>query len=282
MSHRSEKVLKAFLSRCPATLRSSLERFLSDQERNHLEKVPFFDEGSFDVTYAQAGTLDSIHWSWIVPVLESYPLREQRLYIAALNEPAASRIGAFLDLDRSEKLTEIARPYLREELFRAILGENQELLPPAFLPTSRLNALLDFSKKNLTRLIDLLALYDLSVEFRQIVETKILKKIYSFLTDEQKEILKQIPVSSEGSPFGKLGLDRWDETYETLHSLLHRRGLTRLGSALYGQEPDFIWMISRKLDIGRGNVLLKLCRKESSADIAPLMQKQLEELMDKL
>lgn len=282
MNHRSGKVLKALLSRCPELLRKALERFLPDHERQFLHELPFYDEETPDSSYHEAGTLESIHWSWIAPVLQPYSLREQRLYLSALTPATADRISSFLDIPVArDELTKPAKTYLRQVLMKEIAGAHLQILPPEFLPSSKLNKLLLLNKKDLIRIIDFLSLYDLSIEFRQIVETKILKKIYSFLTDEQKAFLQQITTASEANPFGKLGLDRWDGTAETLRMLLHKRGLTRLSAALQTQDPDLVWTLCHKLDSGRGGALFKLCTKEATVDTAENARRQLEELMEK-
>ena len=66
----------------------------------------------------------------------------------------------------------------------------------------------------------------------------------------------------------------WDG--ESLRTLLHRRGLMRLGAGLFGQDPDLIWTLCHQLDIGRGGAVMKLCTKEAASEIA---RRQIEELM---
>lgn len=283
MDYRNEQVLKALLSRCPLEERQALERFLPDHERLLLSELPSFDETPVNEDFFNQGTLESVHWSWLVPVLQHCSAREQRLYLSALNPQTAERLAVSLDLAQArEELTDSARSFLKEHLLKILAGPDSEQLPSEYLPTSTLNRLLLLSKKQLIQLIDFLALHDLSIEFRQIVETKILKKIYSFLSEEQKTILQQITSPPEANPFGRLWLDRWDGAAETLRTLLHRRGLIRLGSALTGQNPDLIWLICHKLDIGRGSALAKMCTKESVQGVSETSKRQVEELMDQL
>ncbi len=282
MTLRSEKVLKSLLSKCPEEQRKSLERFLPENERLLLEELPDFDATTSDLRFVEKGTLDEIHWSWLQPLLEGFSTREQQMYLAALNDQTAISIAAALGIERgNEMLSTIGRNFLRQTLLELLIKDEAQILPPDYLPASKLNRLLLLSKKDLIRLIDFLALYDLSIEFRQIVETKILKKIYSFLSEEQKALLQQITVPSESNPFGRLGLDRWDESAEMLRNILHRRGLTRLGSALSGQEEDLVWTLCHHLDIGRGGALFKLCAKEMMPGITENALHQVEELMDK-
>ncbi len=276
---RSEMVLKAFLSRCPPEKRSQLERFLSQQERDALERLPSFDESITPEGFSNSSWLERVHWSWFLPTLKTFSPREQGLFLSALSPLVAEQLGAALELSEPrEKITEIARAYFRHQLLSSLVGPHERLLPIDYLPPSKLNRLLGFTKKELTQLIDRLALFDLAAELRHIVDTKLLKKLHGFLSEETKAALKALPPQKEFSPLPRLGLDHWDGQEETLRTLLHRRGLTRLGLALSGQDPDLIWALCHQLDIGRGGHLFKLCAKEPVPELSSLMQQQIEEL----
>ncbi|MDE3046488.1 MAG: hypothetical protein KGJ02_07580 [Verrucomicrobiota bacterium] len=273
---RSEIVLKAFLNRCPPKKRKALERFLPPEEREHLARLPEISAPASAADFSQEEILEGVHWSWFIPTLKSYSEREQRLFLAALSPGVAEQLGQTLSLGGTlEKVSSCARDYLRGQLLHSLAGHR--LLPIDFLPPSPLNRLLSLSKKKLMQLIDRLSLYDLAAEMRQIVETKILKKIYSFLSEEQRKALKQLPPPKEAHSIPRLGLDRWDGEEESLRVLLHRRGLTRLGLVLSGQDPDLIWMICHRLDIGRGGSLFKLCAQETTPAMTEMVLKQIEE-----
>ena len=165
-------------------------------------------------------------------------------------------------------------------LLDSLVGPHDRLLPVDYLPPSPLNKHSEPSKAQLINLIDLLAMHDLAVEIRQIVETKILKKIYSFLSEEQRRFLKLTAARHEVSPPPKIGLDRWDGNEESLRHLLHKKGLARLGSALSGQDPSLAWYVCHLLDIGRGSALFKLCEREGSASAVDTAVRQVEELLE--
>lgn len=273
----SEKVLKAYLSRLPIEEREALERFLPEDERLFLHDLPSYEyEGE---TNASQNILETVHWSWFLPTLKTFSLPEQRLFLSVLSQHAAQSLANALSITfgKPEEITEIARTYLRKQLMVSLDGAN--VVPTEFLPASPLNRLLHLSKKDLIHLIDLLSLYDLSSEFRQIIETKILKKIYSLLTEEQKNVLKQISATHDKNHLGPMALDRWDETEEALHAMMHRRGLMRLGCALAGEDCDLIWTLCHQLDIGRGGALFKLSAKEMSSDVAKRQVIEMMELM---
>lgn len=271
-------VLKALLSRRPPEERQALERFLPESERLFLSDLPTFSEEVTVERFSNGGTLERVHWSWFLPTLKTYAPRDQRLFLSALDVHAAEQLSNALSQKGSfEEITQTARSYLREQLLHSLVGTHERILPSEFLPASPLNRLLELSKKELMRLIDFLALYDLCTEVRQIVETKILKKIYSFLTEEQRSALKQISTRKETYPFVRLGLERWDGMEESLRILLHKRGLARLAVALSGQDSDLIWTICHHLDIGRGGTLFKLCAKEPVPEISNAAIHQVEE-----
>lgn len=273
-------VLKAFLSRCPPEKSRALERFLPEGERILLEKLPSFAQEVAPEAFANGGMLENVHWSWFLPTLETYPTAEQKLFLSSLSPYAAKNLAKALKISFSvQEISEAARSFLRQILIHSLTGPEDRLLPVNYLPPSPLTPLLKLSKKELIRLIDSLSIYDLAAELRQIVETKILKKIYSFLSEEERKFLKAATAHKEHFVLARMGLERWDGTEESFRTLLHRRGLARLGAALSGQDPDFIWYICHQLDIGRGNALFKLCAKEATHGVSDAIIRQIVEIL---
>lgn len=272
-------VLKAFLSRVEPQKKRELERFLSREEQEEIESLPYFSEEVQLDRFSNGNILEKVHWSWFLPTLKAYSETEQKLFLSALNPYAAKNLAKTLTLSlNGTELSEAGRSFLRKLLFDSLLGPRDCLLPIDYLPSSPLNRLLNRTKKELTHVIDLLSLYDLAVELRQIVETKILKKIYSLLTEEERKFLKNALNHKDPFVLGKLGMERWDGSEESLRTLLHKRGLVRLGAALSGQNSDLIWYICHQLDIGRGAALHKLCAKEPIHGVTEAIIRQIEEL----
>ncbi len=271
-------MLKVALGRCELEKREALERFLPEEERKFLESIPPF-EGDLHGGDLE-DLLDKVHWSWFLPTLKLYPQAEQKLFLKALGPYAEKNLLKALTLSaNNSEITEIGKSFLRQVLLDSLVGPKAELLPISCLPKSPLSHLLKMTKKELTHLIDQLALYDVAIELRQIVETKILKKLYSLLTSEEKKRLKELGSHKEPFSLGKLGIERWDGSEELLRTLLHKRGLMRFGAALSGQDPDFIWHICHQLDIGRGAQLHKLCKNEAIHGVTDVIIKQVEELL---
>ena len=253
---------------------------LPEAEQIRLRDLP---EPVFEETAVAGGMLEHVHWSWLLPALKTYPAKEQKLFLSSLAPLAAQALSQALDLpDYEQTVSEIARSFFTQHLLHSLLGPKDRILPIEYLPASSLKPLLALSKKDLTRLIEFLSLYDLAHELRQIVETKILKKIYSFLSEEERKFLKA-KMAQQKEPFSlpRFGLDRWDGTEESFRHLLHRKGLSRFAIALSGQNPDFVWYVCHQLDIGRGNTLFKLCAKEAVPNISEAIIRQIEELLAK-
>lgn len=274
----SEMVLKAFLCYSPSEKRDRLESFLPQGLKKKLSAIPCFPK---EKELERGISLEQIHWSWFIPTLKTYSSREQRLFLSALSPNIAENLSKELGLPSppKEELREIGAHFLRQTLLSHLIGHQSRIIPPDYLPTSPLKPLLRLSKKKLIQLIDFLSLYDLAAELRQIVETKILKKIYSLLSEEQKRFLKVAMAHKEPYPLPRLKLDKWDGSEDSLHLLLHKRGLARLGAALSTQDPDFAWYICHQLDIGRGNTLFKLSSTETNADLSEGIVRQIEEIL---
>lgn len=260
--------------KAPADRQSKLVSYLPDEERTALESivskeinVKEFDSGHL---------LDKVHWSWFLPTLKMYPDAEQQNFLAVLPHFASKNLATMCRITlEPQSITHIGKKYLRQVLLDSLLGEKDRLLPIDFLPENRL---LKYSKKELIRLIDLLGIHDLAQDLRQIVETKILKKIYSFLTMEEKKLLKDVTGRQEYhiAPFG---LDKWDGTEEPFRHMLHKRGLARFAIALSGENPDFLWYLCHRLDIGRGTALYKLI-SPIATPITPSVAEQINSLVE--
>lgn len=274
----NEMVLKAFLCGCSPEKKDHLESFLPQSMKERLLAMPLFVK---DKELERGISLEQIHWSWFIPTLKTYSAREQKLFLSALSPRVAENLSEELGLPSppKEDLRDIGASFLKMTLLSHLIGHQSRIIPPDYLPPSELNPLLRLTKKKLIRLIDFLSLYDLAAELRQIVETKILKKIYSLLSEEQKKFLKVAMTHKEPYPLPRLKLDKWDGSEDSLHLLLHKRGLARLGAALSTQDPDFTWYICHQLDIGRGNTLFKLCAAETNAHLSEGIVRQIEELL---
>ncbi|MBF8263545.1 MAG: hypothetical protein HW387_1210 [Parachlamydiales bacterium] len=272
-----DMILNVYISRLPAEKQAHLIHFLPDAEQALLKSLPSYADESAPAGPESTKILERVHWSWFLPTLKSYSPQEQSLFLAALDETTALALSEEIPCKRSKMtMTSIGRAYLQKLLLDSIAGP---YVPIEYLPPSPLNRLVQLSKSQLIAMIDLLAMHDLAVDIRQIVETKILKKIYSFLTDVQRRFLKQVTTRHEVMNPQRIGLDRWDGKEASLRHLLHKKGIARLGSALSKQDPSLGWCVCHVLDIGRGSALLKLSSPESNRAPVDMNVRQVEELL---
>jgi len=271
-------ILNSFLGQIPEERRESLIRLLPESTENTLKTLgePLqieFGPFSFD------WLLGFVHYSWLMPTLKLYS-KDAPFFVRALENGPKRNIQTNMEIRASTtSLSPFAEDFFRDVLIKSLVGEENTLLPIEYLPESELNILTQFSKKEMTQLIDFLSLYDLALEIRQIVETKILKKIYSLLTEDQKKFLKSIMAQKEHPALTKLGLDRWDGNEEVFRYLLHRRGLMRLAIALSREHPDLLWYVCHILDIGRGTALSKSAQKEAKTHLAHAISQNIMELV---
>lgn len=272
-----EIVLKSFLNTLPQERQTELLRLVPKETQERLEAI------STDQREYSGSFFDIVHWSWFIPTLKTYSQNEQKLFLRALDGATQESLREELKLENPlEPLSQTGELFFKQVLLTSLTGARDRLLPIEYLPTSPVKELLHLSKKTLIHLIDFLSLFDLAHELRQIVETKILKRIYSLLSKEKRNFLKVAMAYKESFASSKIGLDRWEGPKEAFNTLLHRRGLMRLGTALSHQHPDLVWYFCHRLDIGRGNTLFKLSQKEVSSSMAEQAVRQLEEVLRSL
>lgn len=275
LKNNRSAVLKSFLDLCDEEKMEALINFLPKDEQKKIKSAPsiswHFDEN-------KTSPFEHVHWSWFLSFLSSLNSGDQRLFIHAFTGSVQKTLSAHLQVSPiSSTLNPLGLQFIRKALCESITTNPP--LPIASLPKSGLNLLLKIEKKKLTELIDILSLFDLASEMRQIVETKILKKIYSFLREEEIHFLKTIAGQKEPYIAASIQLDKWDGTKESLRKTMHKIGLSRLGSALSGQDENLIWYVCHRLDIGRGQTLQKLCKESPDMNVASWLENQLQELL---
>lgn len=268
-------LLKSFMLDTPNEKKDLLLAFLPQHTQEKLHNAPSV---TFKLDVAKTSLFDCIHWSWFIPFLETLNSTDRKIFFLAFSPSVQKSIAKHFSIQHNPThTTAFTNQYLRKVLVDSVVKT-----PPLgihLLPQSGLNLLLKIEKKKLTELIDILSLFDLSAEIRHIVETKILKKIYSFLKEEEMQFLQQIAGQKEPYAAAQIQLDKWDGTESSLRKTMHKIGLTRLGSALSGQDNNLIWYVIHRLDIGRGQTLEKLCKQETSSQVATWLIDQLKELL---
>jgi hypothetical protein len=273
MTHARASILKTLLEALPPNQSEALMRHLSESEALAIDNAePLYLDCNED-------PIETIHWSWIAANMKEYPLKEKKLFMNILPSSMQVSIGKTFGIkDFKETLSPIGKDFLATFLVDSI-QQGKEIIPQEAFQTSRFYKLLKISKKRVIEIVDYLSFYDLSATLRQIVDTKMIKKITSFFSKEDLEMLKKIGHSQTFHPTQPISLKNWDESEEMFKSLLHQRGLLRLAIALSLEHPDFLWHISHKLDHGRGSWLLAKSTQRATLAAVEEIQKQLEKLL---
>ncbi len=220
----------------------------------------------------------AVHYSWLVPYIEKMPGDVQQLIVSSLSQVNAR--GLLDALKNPYSLIPLQLRY--KEYFLSLLYQQfkeEALLPKQYLPDSPLNVLLEFTKHELVELIDFLGMNDLGEDLMQIVDKRILKKVYSILSLKKQQYLKICLKAKERVSLQSLGLDRWDGDRKKLEDILHRRGLIRLGKALCGKHSHLLWYISHILDTGRGQFLCKCYSKDEIPIVTQVLTGQVTSLI---
>lgn len=206
--------------------------------------------------------LEEIHYSWLIPILQNEKSSMQTLFLACLGPDIGSKLSKALNIPApSFKIQGLLQNYFLSFLLKKVETKKRPQ-PLSWLAKSHLSPLFSLSKSHIILLIDYLGLFDLAHDIRNIVDKKLLKRIYDILSDKEQKFIKAILHQKEKYPSQSLNLEFWDGDKEKLFRLLHHRGMLRMAVALSGSSDDFIWHFIHKLDSGRGTKLMKYIQKK--------------------
>lgn len=256
---------------------TDLLKFLSN-DRNQILKDLQIEATDF---HAKQFTLDNflknIHYSWFIPILEN--IKKKDVYLSFLNE---KKINNYFQKTCDKKFSPWIQFFFKKKLIEHLLQKNRSPLPMQYLNKTDLTLLLDFPKNILIKIIDFLSLFDLSMEIQKIIDPTITKKIYTFLSKEQKKFLATLTNYREPFTFSKMNLPLLLKDKKNFQKTLHKKGLYRFSKALCMQEEDLIFYICHKLDIGRGSYLYKLCQQKSKKSISSKIEENIIKIIHTL
>lgn len=272
---------QSYLQTAPADRRGSLLACISPELSAQLQGLPAASMGDPLKIEAPEEGFSKIHSSWLAPFLRSLPENEIKLFLSSLSPRQTQGLKQSLLLSNSLPTPSlVGAAFLRKTLLEMIATE--DLLPISCLPEDPLNGLLNLSPEELCSLIDLLSMHDLSIEIRHIIETAKLKEIYALLTKAQTTFLKTLLHKKEAVAFKKMGLLAWKGDRESLSSMLEQRGINRIAKALCGKSPSLLWHVAHRLDIDKGQAMIKLCSPLDHPRAPSLLCDQVVELMNAL
>jgi len=267
-------MLRVLINRYGPETGKNLLKFLPDDHQEQLNQISIQSEDLKPILQHPQKCLYRVHYSWIKPLIDRFPPRVRPSLIAALNAEQISGMRAKPD----RLLPNISKSFIVNEF--CYLLDIDKHIPLEYLPQTDLSPLSHWTKQELVTLIDFLGLHDLASEVRHIVNRDHLKNIYTCLTPKQFYYLKVCMNLKDRLVTPKLGIDPNQQDCRNLKQVLHRRGLSRLGKALCGQHPDFIWYLVHTLDMGRGNIIQQEYQAQPLPKITPILIQQVLNLMN--
>ncbi len=218
--------------------------------------------------------ISSIDYTWFLPSLQKLSKNAQQTVAAAFPEPHSSKLLQALNLPSSaETPSPIVKNFLLLKCYKNLPGAS-EVLPKQYLPQTPLSLISSMNKRELVEVIDFLGLHDLADELKHVVDQKTLKNVYACLNAKEQQYLKYCIRQKEKVVLPSLGIERWSGNVDKLKSVLQSRGIIRLGKALSGENPDFIWHVAHNLDSNRGQTLLKYYSEKPLTNITPALAQQ--------
>jgi len=258
-----------------------LYKYLTESEAKKIKSLPNFQKKVSTKDLFQNSIIDSVHYSWFIPLLNIYSKKESIFFLMALKPSYRKSLADILGIKSfQENINNSAKEFLKNLLLRSLIKKEDFLLPIECLFENKLNILLSLSKKELIKLINLLSIYDLKKELKYILEQKKMKQIFSFLKPEEKIFLKSIHNYAEPFSTQRLNIDKYLNDKDKMRNILHTCGLARLSTALSGESIDLIWYICHYLDIGRGNYIFKKCKKEKMKDVSNVITQQILKIIN--
>lgn len=227
--------------------------------------------------------IQMIHYTWLLPVFKQLPKSLHALTLTALPEPQKTKIRRELELSDTagaKTLPPALQGYLLNLFYNKI--KPKEVLPLAFLPQTPLWQLATLTKPQLVELFDFMGIHDLAESIRHIINKNFLTKLYNCLDARQKQCLRACLHKPGKVSSTRMELEKWDGSPGKLERMLQLRGLMRVGKALCGQHPDFVWHLAHRLDHGRGVILLKNFAPQATVGVTPHLVQQVVNMIDLL
>lgn len=267
-------ILQVLLNRYYGGLSEELSQTLPESYRKELSKSTLSVNNAEPLLRQPLDRIARIHYSWLVPAIQSLPKPLRLPTIAALPPAQAQGLCRLLKLPLpAERPSPPMGQFLLNTLYEKVSQE--ERLPPSYLTASPVSPLGEYSKVQLMRLIDLLGLRDLVQEVRLIVNKTHQTAILSCLNDEEKQFFDfYMYKQREKLTVPRLDLTGWNGDSRKVRQQMHLRGLNRLGRALTGQSPDLIWYILRALDTGRAAIIQQNYASKPPEDVRTELLRQ--------
>ncbi len=276
MHSKNAVLFKVLINRFhPASGNSFLQKLPEAEAQEILNQPLTYDDPSLSISW-ETDLISSLHYSWLVPILQQFDQALQGSIVAALPEAQSIRLKNVLKIKSVPKnLSSQMKAFFLHQLF-CKLNPPKDTIPREYLSKSSLSALLECTKSEIVDLIDMLAMHDLAETLRHMVDKRNLKWLYQHLPPKHQQFLRVCLHLKEKIKAPKLEINTLNGDPKKLESMLHVRGIFRLGKALCGQHPQFIWHLMHTLDTGRGAAIAKHYQEQSIPNITPFLVQQLQ------
>ncbi len=262
-------------------LRLLLNRFNTDKPEQLAQIVPKEDHEALSPTYIANNDprlmlflpqswLSSIDSSWLKPCVEKMSKPLQEVYAKAFPKQ-------FGKSEAKSAYNDTVQDFLITYL-HSVCSE-KEVTPKVLLPTWELSPLLDLSRTELLEIVDLLAMYDLVEDMRQIVDKKLLTSILQYLTHEQQHYLRLLLRQKSSKKPSSLSIRELLKEGKKFPQTLHKLGLQKLAFAISGASKDFCWHILHILDLPRAKFLQNHIKEEEVPNQTPQALVQVQHII---
>lgn len=229
--------------------------------------------------FSPQSEVESFHFSWLKPALEEFAKPLQNLIVESLSNKQKRSLKKELGLKGGASFIYPEAisffHWILEKKFRP-----KEILPIFLINETELSPLLAFGAAKLNKTLHFLGLEDLAREIPNVIDKQVLQKIYNFLSEEEKEFVKQKTRSKNILNLPNLQIVNWAGDKEQLKTILHKRGIVKFASSLSKEDPHFLWHLIHHFDIGRGKLIEKAMETEIQAEIVKELKKNLLKLID--
>ncbi|MFN0065770.1 MAG: hypothetical protein ACKVOH_06005 [Chlamydiales bacterium] len=232
----------------------SLLRFLPREHAKEIEALGIPQSLNFSTILNPKKWISTVHYSWFYPILKPLPQETQEHLLQLFGSTQVKGLSAMLGVPLAEeRLSPFSLLYLSHYLRKKI--EREEVLPLEILPKSAMNPLIKVKWSDLILIIDLLGLHDLACDLKQIVDKKLLDRMYAAIPREHRPFLEHASKQPIKWVSPKLGLSGWDGEAKKLQAILHKRGLVRLTRGIIDENLSFRWHLMHRFDVGRAKIM---------------------------
>lgn len=254
---KKQLMLKLLANRFEKDQGIALFQLLSEPEKANLETIDTSCNQPEVLLPRITHILNEHHYSWLIQPLESFSSPLKELIVRALPSRIRPSVTQHLKISVSDQPIPLSlRRHLLHLLWKKMHLDDSFNLQ--LIESTPFDFLLEKSKKELVLLTELLGVQEIAECLRTTIDKKIMQKVLHSLDEMPKRYLYHCLSQKKKAHLSqKIALEMWDGSSESLHKLIMLRGIRKLGIALSGQPASFLWHLTRKFDIGRGNLLKK-------------------------